>query len=316
MHNTTPLFPVIVLVGPTASGKTTVAIELAKKTDAEIISADSRQLYKMMDVGTAKPTAEELQQAKHHFIDFLPLEAEYSAGDFSRDARKLIAELRAKQKNVIVAGGSGMYIKALLDGFFAPIAKDKTLQIKLKKRAKEESSEKLHAELQQVDPERAAELHPNDAHRIVRALEVFQATGKPFSHFRRQPRISADFPFVIFGLNWQREDLSKDIEAGVDAMLAAGLQQEVETILGSGISPDVNALQTVGYKEMILFLRGEMPHDEMVEKIKQHTRNFAKRQLTWFRKDARVQWLDVDDGNFPTTAQVIFDTISIPQNFT
>jgi tRNA dimethylallyltransferase len=305
MHNTTSLFPVIVIVGPTASGKTTVAIELAKRIDAEIISADSRQFYKMMDIGTAKPTAAELLQAKHHFIDFLPVDAEYSAGDFSRDARKLIAELRAKRKNVIVAGGSGMYITALLDGFFAPVAKDKALQRKLKERAQEQGSEKLYEELQRIDPERAAELHPNDAHRIVRALEVYYATGERLSSLRDQPRVPAEFPFAIFGLRWDRQALYKRIGDRVEAMLAAGLQKEVEAILASGMSAEVNALQTVGYKEMILHLHGKTPFVEMVDKIKQHTRNFARRQMTWFRKDARVRWLDIGDSHSANISDIM-----------
>lgn len=304
------LYPVIVLVGPTASGKTTVAIDLAQKIDAEIISADSRQFYNMMEIGTAKPTSAELQQAKHHFVDFLSLDAEYSAGDFSRDARQLIAELRTNRKNVIVAGGSGMYIAALLDGFFAPIAKEKTLQKKLKKRAQEEGSGTLHEELQQVDPERAAELHPNDAHRIVRALEVYYATGQKISSLRSKPRVPAEFPFAVFGLNWDRENLYKRIEDRVEAMLAAGLQKEVEEILASGINSNANALQTVGYKEMILHLRDKISYEEMVEKIKQHTRNFAKRQITWFRKDERVQWIDVDEYNFLQIAETILKRVT------
>ncbi|MFQ5632526.1 MAG: tRNA (adenosine(37)-N6)-dimethylallyltransferase MiaA, partial [bacterium] len=307
---TFPVFPVIVIVGPTAAGKTAVAIDLATKIDTEIISADSRQFYKMMDIGTAKPSAEELRQAKHHFIDFLHPTAEYSAGDFSREARKLIQELRSNNKNVIVAGGSGMYITALLDGFFAPIAKDKDLQQKLKKHAQEEGSKKLYQELQRFDPERAAELHPNDAHRIVRALEVYYATGTKLSSLRAQPRIPADFRFVQFGLNWKRESLYKRIESRVDEMIASGLQKEVDTILARGVSADANALQTLGYKEMIQFLRGELQHDEMVEKIKQQTRNFAKRQMTWFRKDDRIRWIDVDESSFSAIPGEIFDFIN------
>jgi len=234
--------PVIVIVGPTAAGKTAVAIALAQGIDAEIISADSRQFYRWLDIGTAKPSARERRQVPHHFVDFLPPEAEYSAGEFSRQARQRIAELRRQGKNVVVVGGSGMYIQALLDGFFAPQARDKALQKQLKRRVLAEGSERLYAELQRIDPERAAQLHPNDAHRIVRALEVFYATGQKFSDLQRQPRVPADFEFRQFGLEWPRPHLYARIERRVDAMLEQGLEREVRALLARGVHPETNAL--------------------------------------------------------------------------
>ncbi|MCA9744528.1 tRNA (adenosine(37)-N6)-dimethylallyltransferase MiaA [candidate division KSB1 bacterium] len=305
-----PKLPVIVIVGPTASGKTTIAIELANRIQAEIISADSRQFYQMLDIGTAKPGPEELARAIHHFIDFLPPSAEYSAGAFARDARARIAELQ-QSKNLIVAGGSGMYITALLDGFFAPIARDKALQNKLKVRAEREGSEVLYAELQAVDPERAAELHPNDTHRIVRALEVCYVTGKRISTLRSQPRVPADFQFKVFGLQWSRDELYVRIESRVDAMLEAGLQAEVESLLRCGVVPTANAMQTVGYREMVSFLKSECSLDEAVEKIKQHSRNYAKRQMTWFRKDTRICWLEVNEANFAEIPHAILEFFKI-----
>lgn len=288
-------YPVIVLVGPTAAGKTSVAIDLARRIDGEIISADSRQFFRRLDIGTAKPTAAEQAQARHHFVDFLPLDADYSAGAFSRQARERIDELRQRGINVVVAGGSGMYVTALLDGFFAPTVRDKALQQQLKVRARQEGADTLYAELQRVDPARAAELHANDLHRIVRALEVYYATGERLSELQQQPRVPAAFPFRLFGLRWPRQTLYHRIEARVDAMLEAGLEAEVRALLDSGVDPQINALQTVGYREMIDYLRGTGDRDEMVALIKQRTRNFAKRQMTWFRKDQRIHWLDVED---------------------
>jgi len=299
MLETKRQWPAIVIVGPTAAGKTAVAIALAQKIGAEILSADSRQFYYWLDIGTAKPSPRERARVPHHFVDILPPEADYSAGEFSRQARQRIADLRHEGKNAVVVGGSGMYIQALLDGFFEPQARDKALQRQLKRRARERGSEALYAKLQRIDPERAAQLHPNDAHRIVRALEVFYATGQKFSDLQRQPRVPADFDFRQFGLAWPREHLYARIEQRVEEMLQQGLEREVRALLARGISPETNALQTVGYKEMIQYIRGEIDFDEAVQQIKQHTRNYAKRQLTWFRKDPRIRWIEVQPGDTP-----------------
>ncbi len=303
--------PVIVLVGPTASGKTGVAIELAQRIAAEIISADSRQIYQKMTVGTAKPTPEELAAAVHHFVDILPLQAEYSAGAFSREAREVIQSLRKSGKNVIVAGGSGMYVSALLDGFFEPIAQDKKIQAEFKKLAEEKGAAWIYDKLKQVDPTRASELSPNDVHRVVRALEVYHATGQTISSFRAQPRISAEFPFKIFGLKRRRAELYARIEQRVDEMIEAGLEKEVKTILEDGCPPETNALQSVGYREMMQYFAGDLSFEQAVDKIKQHTRNFAKRQMTWFGKDARTEWIELDDVSAPAAAELIMQKMGV-----
>lgn len=287
-----PQLPVIVIAGPTASGKTELAIAVAQKIHAEIISADSRQCYRYMDIGTAKPTPEQRRSVVHHLVDILDPDQEFSAGHFARQARELIGRLRRQNSNAVVAGGSGMYITALLDGFFTRQVSDKALQAALKQQAAKEGPRALYRRLQEVDPERAAELHANDVHRIVRALEVYYATGIPISQLRRQPRVPAPFPFKLFGISWPRQVLYQRIEARVDWMLRAGLQREVEQLLARGYSPELNALQTLGYREMIQYLRGELSYEETVALIKQHTRNFAKRQLTWFRRDPRIHWLN------------------------
>ena len=299
-------FPVIVIVGPTASGKTDVALELAERLQAVIVSADSRQFYRWMDIGTAKPTPEQLRRAKHYFVDFLYPREEYSAGQFAREARKLIREMREAGRPVVVVGGSGMYIQALLEGFFAPVVRDPKIKAALKRRAEQEGAASLHAELQRVDPQRAAELHPNDAHRIVRALEVYYVSGKPFSELQRQPRVPADFPYVQFGLMWPREVLYRRIEERVDRMMEQGLEREVRGLLAMGVSPQVNALQTVGYREMIQYIRGEQDRDAAVALIKQHTRNFAKRQITWFKRDRDIHWLEI---TMPFQPQTVADRI-------
>ncbi len=286
------LLPVIVIAGPTAAAKTEVAIALALQIGAEIISADSRQIYRDLTIGTAKPTVEELACVPHHFIDILPLTAEYSAGQFCREARVKIDELRSKEKNIIIAGGSGLYIDALLNGFFQPVAGNKKLQQELKERARRQGSEALHAELTKVDPERAAELPKLDAHRIVRSLEVYLETGRKHSELLKQPRVAAKFPFRQFAFNWPRQTLYERIEKRVDMMLESGLLDEVDHILHSGVPKTTNALMTVGYREVIQYRDNELTFDEMVDKIKQHTRNYAKRQMTWFRRDSRIKWID------------------------
>ena len=303
--NSSNINPVLVIVGPTASGKTDVALALAQQIGAEIISADSRQLYKNMNIGTAKPTAEELASVPHHFVDCLPLDAEYSAGQFSREARACIAAKQKENTDIVVAGGSGMYITALLDGFFDQVVGDKKLQADLKKRINEEGCEALYSELERIDPKRAAAITPADAHRIVRALEVYYVSGQRISELQERPRIPVSFPFLIFGLNWERQALYRRIEDRVDRMMEAGFEQEVQAIVESGFEPDTNALLTVGYREMCQFLAGTMSRDLMLSKIKQHTRNYAKRQFTWFRRDKRVQWLDIEHLGVDETVQSI-----------
>ncbi|KAA3616624.1 MAG: tRNA (adenosine(37)-N6)-dimethylallyltransferase MiaA [Calditrichaeota bacterium] len=304
--------PVIVITGPTASGKTEVAIELAMKIGAEIISADSRQIYKNLTIGTAKPTSEQLNRVSHHFVDILHPSEEFSAGQFSRQARRQINNLRSQNINVVVTGGSGMYIESLLDGFFEPEISNKRIQQQLKDRAQIEGSEVLHTELQNVDPERAAELQLLDSHRIVRSLEIYYETGKKHSEWLKQPRIAADFPFILFALNWPRPVLYERIEKRVDRMLEQGLIAEVESVLGSGITRDTNSLLTVGYREVVQYLDNELSYDAMVDKIKQHTRNYAKRQMTWFKRDKRIQWIDCNEKSAHQIVDEILNALNIP----
>jgi tRNA dimethylallyltransferase len=291
----------IILVGPTGVGKTAVSIELGKQlpAQAEIVSADSRQIYLHMDIGTAKPTLAERAEVLHHFIDIREPYEVYSAGQFGEEARAEIWEIFFFKHWPLVVGGSGLYLRALLEGFFAPKVSNREIQEQLKQRAETEGSWKLHAELAKLDPASAAQLHPNDAHRIVRALEIYYAGGKPASVLRRYPNDPAEFIYRVIGLDMPRPALYERLNQRLEKMLAEGLVEECQNLLQMGYSPKFNALQTVGYKEVFQHLRGEISYSEMVELIKQHTRNYAKRQMTWFRKMNGVEWFDIRAEDSP-----------------
>jgi len=286
---------VIILIGPTGVGKTAVSCELAKQLpeETEIISADSRQVYRYMDIGTAKPSPQLREKITHHFIDACYPDRNYSAGEFGEEAREEIGKILARGHWPIVVGGSGLYLRALLEGFFAPKVSNQEIQAQLKRRAETEGSRQLHAELAKIDPGSAARLHPNDSHRIVRALEIYYASGKPASELRQYPNEPADFIYRLIGLNMPRADLYARINQRVDKMVAEGLVDECKRLLEMGYLPELNALKTVGYQEVFQHLRNEISYDEMVELIKQHSRNYAKRQMTWFRKMNGVKWFDV-----------------------
>jgi tRNA dimethylallyltransferase len=283
---------VLLLVGPTGVGKTAVSLELAKRIDCEIVSADSRQIYRYMNIGTAKLTPQQLQVAPHHFIDIRDPDEYYSAGEYCREARQCIAEIFARGKQPIVVGGSGLYLRALVDGLFSPRISDESVKAALKQRACEEGMAVLYEELQTIDPVTASKLHPTDTQRILRALEVYQLTGRPFSEFLEKEPQPANFEPVFIGLTMARDNLYQRIEQRVEAMLAAGLLEEVRELQRRGYGLHLNALQTVGYKEAFLFLQNELSYEDLVRLMKQKSRNYAKRQLTWFRRDGRVRWVE------------------------
>jgi tRNA dimethylallyltransferase len=304
------------LIGPTAVGKSATALVLAAQCGWEIISADSRQVYRHLDIGTAKPSAAELASVPHHFIDIHNPDEIYSAGEFGREARAAISEILARGKTPLVVGGSGLYIAALSEGFFEPAVSDRGLQRKLKLRAKQEGGAALHAELARVDPKSAARLHPNDLHRIVRALEVYHASGRPLSELWENASAGAPFEFHFIGMSMPREELYNRIDRRVDSMLELGLLDECKRLLDLGYSPELNALQTVGYKEVFAFFDGNLTRESMASEIKRHTRNYAKRQMTWFRKNPNPRWLEVRDGDSPEKiARLLaeeFDSTKIP----
>jgi len=284
----------LILVGPTAVGKTDIAIALAERLGGEIVSADSRQIYRYMTIGTAKPKPEQLAAVPHYFIDVCAPDVRYSAGQFSAEARVVIADIMARGKVPLIVGGSGLYVRALVDGLAEPRIADEAVKQRLKTTLAEQGLPSLYARLQSLDSALAARLNPSDSQRILRALEVYEITGKPFSDFiRKSPRPAAFEPCFV-GLTMQRELLYKRIDGRVDHMIESGLIDEVKALRSRGYARGLNALQTVGYQEVFMFLEGEIDYDRMVALIKQKSRNYAKRQLTWFRKDKRIGWVALE----------------------
>lgn len=301
---------VIVIVGPTCSGKTKLSISLAEKLNGEIISADSRQIYKYLNIGTAKPSPEELRRVKHYFVDCFEPEDDYNVSKFETDALNIIEKLFAEKKTPIVCGGSGLYIKALVDGIFNTIDVDEEYRGQLKKNREEFGNEYLYKELKKVDPVSAANMLPQNWKRVMRALEVYHLSGVPIHRFQETyKRNNVNISFVQFGLNWERQILYKNIERRVDEMIIAGLVDEVKNILSMGYSKELNSLNTVGYKEIISFLNNEYPLERAIELIKRNTRRFAKRQMTWFRKDEKINWIDVtNDQDFSSAESFVRET--------
>ena len=288
----------IVIVGPTGSGKTTLSILLARRLKAEILSADSRQIYRHLTIGTAKPTAAERHGIVHHFIDILDPRQEYNAGKYGIEARKVLDDIRKKGNNVIVVGGSGLYIKALVDGFFDGPGKDPEIRDRLEHELKQEGMEGLLKRLAEVDPASAKTMSAErKARRIVRALEVYYTTGKPLSvHFFEQEHQPMRDVVMVAPL-WERASLYEHINSRVESMMKNGFLEEVRWLKSEGYSATLNALNTVGYRELYDHLAGKTTLDVAVRLIKMKTRRFAKRQMTWFRKDGRVRWIPVRSEN-------------------
>ncbi len=288
-----PLPVVPVIVGPTASGKSAVALTVARRLNGEVISADSRQIYRGMDIGTAKPSKEERTEIPHHFVDELPPDREFNAGEFGDAGRKLIAVIARRGRVPIVAGGSGLYIRSLIDGFFEGPGADKAIRASLQERLEASGMEPLLRELREIDPVSAERIDPTKPRRVIRALEVFHLTGQPLSMQQEQRKIPRDFRPLLFGLLWERAALYRRIEERCDRMLAEGLLDEIDRLEKKGLSPALNALNTVGYVEGFSYRRGEIGYAEMVRLMKQNSRRYAKRQMTWFRRDERISWLPV-----------------------
>lgn len=281
------------LLGPTAVGKTEIAIQLAQRLDAEIVSVDSRQIYRQMDIGTAKPTAEEQQAARHHLIDCVDISQPFSVADYQSLADAAITDIQDRGKQVLLVGGAGLYFRAIVDGLFEGPGADTALRERLEREAAQHGVNVLHARLRACDPVSADRIHPNNIVRVIRALEVYELTGIPMSELQQQWHPEKQrYPFIAFGLTMPRALLYRRIEQRVDVMLANGLIAEVESLLAVGYARETVALQSFGYRELIAYLDGECTYLEAVQQLKQNTRRFAKRQLTWFRKDTRVEWID------------------------
>ena len=284
---------VIVICGPTASGKTALSIELAKKIEGEIVSADSMQIYKDMNIGTAKPTAEEMQGIKHYLLDFISPEERYSVADYKIDAKKAIKEIIEKDKTPIIVGGTGLYVDSLIYEIEYPnIEFDENYRKELEEQVKKEGLDKLYEKAKQIDPQAIEKISRNDAKRILRILEIYHATGKNKTQQEIESRKKeVEYDYKVFALNWDREKLYQRINKRVDIMIEQGLIEEVKEI-SKKYNKFPTAMQGLGYKEVVDYLEGNCTKEEMIEKIKKETRHYAKRQLTWFRKNKQTIWLN------------------------
>lgn len=300
----------IAVIGPTAVGKTKVSIDLAKMLNTEIISGDSMLVYKNMNIGTAKPSMSERCNIFHHLIDILEPDTDFSVVEFKELASNHITEIN-KQGNIpILAGGTGLYVKALLEGYqFNTTPSDEQLRIRLDNLAKEHGNQYLHDKLAQVVPSAAARLHPNDLRRVIRALEVYYLSGDTISQDKLLDQQDLLYDAVVIGLTMDRQLLYSRINQRVDIMMNQGLVNEVKMLLESGISSNCQAMQGIGYKEIVRYLQGEMDLATTTENIKQATRNFAKRQLTWYRKMPYIIWFDVNEFTNHTTMMETFYNI-------
>lgn len=284
---------VVILLGPTGVGKSRWAVELAETFGGEIINADSMQVYRYMDIGTAKPTREEQKRVRHHLIDLVPPDQPFHADLFRALGRKTIDQLHRDGKPIWVVGGTGLYIKALTQGLFSSPKIDPGVREILREEAEKEGGACLYERLEKVDPKTASKLHRRDLFRIIRALEVFDSTGLPISFFRDQHRFG-ERPYLTLkiGLEMNREDLYRRIDQRVDQMIEKGLLQEVEGLLEMGYGPQLKPMRSLGYKQMIQFLSKEVGWTEAVRQMKRDTRHYARRQWTWFKGDPEVHWHD------------------------
>lgn len=283
---------IIVLAGPTAVGKTAFAIGLAGALDGEIIGADSMQIYRYMDIGTAKPIGQERAQVPHHLIDIRDPDESFDASQYVREARKVVGEVIHRGKVPLVVGGTGLYIKALLGGIFELDSVDERIRERLRRILDSEGIDALFERLKGCDPETAGRLQPNDTYRILRALEIFEATGMPIAEHQKEHRFQ-DAPYRSFtiGLRMDRDLLHDRIHRRVDAMVAEGFPQEVRNLLDRGYSEDLKSMQSIGYRHMVDVIRNRSTLEEAVDLMKRDTRRYAKRQMTWFNADPNVQWM-------------------------
>ena len=282
----------LVICGPTASGKTALGVALAQALNGEVVSADSMQIYRGMDIGTAKPTREEMGGIPHHMLDVADPAEDYSVARYVHDADACVRDILARGKLPIVVGGTGLYIDNLIAGRdFAPFTG--AWREKLQARAREEGLPALHEELRRIDPDRAEKLHPNDEKRILRALEVWYETGETITaHDERTRSLPPKYDALRVCLQFsQREDMWDRIDRRVDLMMEAGLEEEVRSLLTSGVPPTATSMQAIGYKEFAAALRGEAPIAQAVAEVKLRSRQYAKRQLTWFRRTPDIRWL-------------------------
>lgn len=304
---------VIVIAGPTASGKTDLAVELALRVDGEIISADSMQIYREMNIGTAKPTIEERRGVPHHMLDIINPDEEFSVAQFQEGAKDCIKSILERGKIPIVAGGTGLYINALVYNItFSETITNWEYRDRLQNLAQEQGPQVLHELLQKVDEKSAASIHPNNIKRVIRALEVFETTGRSISEHQMESRLEPPpYDFKVFGLDVERDQLYERIENRVEKMMAMGLHDEVQGILKKGYSPELISLQGIGYKEMITAIQGDCTLAEAIDHIKMGTRHLAKKQMTWFRKTEGLKWMKTGVLNPWAMIKILADALNV-----
>ena len=281
----------VIILGPTGVGKSEVTMDVALEIGGEIINADSQQVYRLMDIGTGKPGPDQTRKVPHHLIDVIEPDGEFNAALFRQLAVECAQQIWSRGKRVIVCGGTGLYIKALTQGLFVGPAGDPELRERLQAEAGERGLAVLHDRLRDVDPEAAASIHPNDGHRIIRALEVFELSGKRLTRWQGEHGFGEkQFESLKIGLNRERKELYDLINGRCAEMVERGLVEEVKRLLEKGYSPDLKSLQSIGYRHMALYLRGAVSLEEALSLMQRDTRHLARRQLTWFRGDKEIQW--------------------------
>ncbi len=290
-------YPLLVILGPTAVGKTELSLSLAHEVKGEIISADSMQVYRGLDIGTAKVSPDERKEVPHHLIDIIEPDQEFSVADFQEMVDRLIPQICNRGRLPMMVGGTGLYIKAVVEGFMLPeMETDRELRRKLRKKAREYGNKHVHQMLEEIDPELAAKLHPNDLRRIIRGIEIYHQTGQTKTYFKKkQEKESGRYRALKIGLLREREELYQRINQRVDKMIADGLIAEVKSLLAGKTELSKTARQALGYKEIIDFLNGEYDLEEAVRLIKRDTRHYAKKQLTWFKRDDDIHWLNCSE---------------------
>ncbi|MCX8489871.1 MAG: tRNA (adenosine(37)-N6)-dimethylallyltransferase MiaA [Cyclobacteriaceae bacterium] len=291
----------VVLVGPTAVGKTAVAITLAVQWRTEIISADSRQIYKELEIGTAKPSEDELSKVRHHFVNCKSIEEGYSAGQFGRDAMEQINQLFGDKESLILCGGSGLYIKSLLEGFDEMPEVDEDMRKNIIEKYTERGLRWLQEEVEKVDPVYFSLIDKQNPHRLMRALELNLASGQPMHELRKRNKIELPFQVIKIGLELPRDELYQRIDLRMDQMIEKGLFEEAERFYPQR---QLNALQTVGYQEIFDFMDGKYDREEAIRLLKRNSRHYAKRQLTWFKRDQEIRWMRPEEVLKEVTKEV------------
>lgn len=305
-------YPLLIITGPTAVGKTELSLKIAEELQGEIISADSMQIYRYMDIGTAKASAEERKRVRHHMIDIINPDETYSVADYQQEADRLIREICARGSLPIMVGGTGLYIRAVIQGFLFPeMETNHQLRAELTEMARKYGNEYLHQKLAEIDPEHARKIHPNDLRRIIRAIEIFQETGHNMTYYlEKQKYTPPRYNTLKVGLIREREELYDRINKRVDLMIKKGLVEEVKNIIKAGFNMSATALQGLGYKEIIGYLKGDYPLEEAIRILKKNTRNYAKKQITWFNREKDLHWFNLTGKSDIKVYQEIMALIS------